>query len=101
LLGLLGVNGAGKTTTFRMLTGDETRSNGNAYMNSLSLVSGRKEFLSKLGYCPQFDGIIGVLTGKEMLCLFARLRGVDGQVELEAKKWLRKTGELQQNCNYN
>ncbi|ODM92121.1 ATP-binding cassette sub-family A member 3 [Orchesella cincta] len=91
--GLLGVNGAGKTTTFRMLTGDETRSNGNAYMNTLSLVSGRKEFLSNIGYCPQFDGIIGVLTGKEMLCLFARLRGVSGdQVEIEAKKWLRRTG---------
>ncbi|CAL8112749.1 unnamed protein product [Orchesella dallaii] len=94
--GLLGVNGAGKTTTFKMLTGDETRSNGNAFIDSLSLVSGRKEFLSKLGYCPQFDGIIGVLTGKEMLCLFARLRGITGDlVEIEAKKWLRRTGLIE------
>ena len=31
--GLLGVNGAGKTTTFKMLTGDETLTKGNAYVN--------------------------------------------------------------------
>lgn len=30
--GLLGVNGAGKTTTFKMLMGDESISNGNAYV---------------------------------------------------------------------
>ena len=32
--GLLGVNGAGKTTTFKMLTGDERLSRGNAYVNN-------------------------------------------------------------------
>ena len=32
--GLLGVNGAGKTTTFKMLTGDERPTKGNAYVNS-------------------------------------------------------------------
>lgn len=31
--GLLGVNGAGKTTTFKMLTGDETTTNGEAFIN--------------------------------------------------------------------
>ena len=30
--GLLGVNGAGKTTTFKMLTGDEALSSGDAYL---------------------------------------------------------------------
>lgn len=31
--GLLGVNGAGKTTTFKMLTGDETTTNGEVFIN--------------------------------------------------------------------
>lgn len=31
--GLLGVNGAGKTTTFKMLTGDESTTNGEAFIN--------------------------------------------------------------------
>ena len=30
--GLLGQNGAGKTTTFKMLTGDEMVTGGNAYL---------------------------------------------------------------------
>jgi ABC-type multidrug transport system ATPase subunit len=37
--GLLGVNGAGKTTTFKMLTGDETVSSGNAYLDGHSVIS--------------------------------------------------------------
>lgn len=35
--GLLGVNGAGKTTTFKMITGDETITKGNAYLNQVDL----------------------------------------------------------------
>ena len=31
--GLLGVNGAGKTTTFKMLTGDEYTTGGEAFVN--------------------------------------------------------------------
>lgn len=30
----------------------------------------------KLGYCPQFDALIDQLTGREILTLFARLRGI-------------------------
>ena len=35
--GLLGQNGAGKTTTFRMLTGDETITDGTAYVDSYNI----------------------------------------------------------------
>lgn len=31
--GLLGVNGAGKTSTFKMLTGDESTTGGEAFVN--------------------------------------------------------------------
>lgn len=93
--GLLGVNGAGKTTTFRMLTGDENRSNGNSYLNNLGLISGRKEYLANIGYCPQFDGIVGVLTGREMLQLFARLRGLpSAKTNENSKLWLTRTGNV-------
>lgn len=36
-LGLLGVNGAGKTTTFKMLTGEEQPTAGDAFIDGLSL----------------------------------------------------------------
>ena len=29
-----------------------------------------------LGYCPQFDALIDQMTGREMLYMFARLRGI-------------------------
>ena len=35
--GLLGVNGAGKTSTFKMITGDELISKGEAYLNQISI----------------------------------------------------------------
>ena len=35
--GLLGQNGAGKTTTFKMMTGDESLTTGNAYLNKFSV----------------------------------------------------------------
>ena len=30
-----------------------------------------------LGYCPQFDALNSLLTGREHLRLYARLRGLD------------------------
>jgi ABC-type glutathione transport system ATPase component len=60
--GLLGVNGAGKTTTFKMLTGDETLSAGDALLDGVSVrrnVQGARE---RVGYCPQFDALIDQMT---------------------------------------
>jgi len=74
--GLLGVNGAGKTTTFRMLIGDETVSDGNAWIDYLDLRNNMKDFQKQIGYCPQFDALLDKITGRETLYLFARLRGM-------------------------
>ena len=57
------------------LTGDEIMSNGKAISLGVRLEENRRQFLSQIGYCPQFDSIIGDMTGREMLRLFARLRG--------------------------
>ncbi|XP_067140472.1 phospholipid-transporting ATPase ABCA3-like isoform X3 [Centruroides vittatus] len=74
--GLLGLNGAGKTTTFQMLTGDEPISSGDAYLDGISIKSQIFKIKHRIGYCPQFGGLIDILTGRETLTLFARLRGV-------------------------
>ena len=57
------------------LTGDEIMSDGKAILLGVEMAQNRRQFLSQIGYCPQFDSIIGVMTGREMLRLFARLRG--------------------------
>ncbi|XP_078478655.1 phospholipid-transporting ATPase ABCA1-like isoform X2 [Lampetra planeri] len=74
--GLLGVNGAGKTSAFRMLTGDTHATAGDARLEGYSILSQLSSVQSRLGYCPQFDGTDELLTGREHLQLYARLRGV-------------------------
>lgn len=77
-----------------MLTGDEVRTFGDASVLDRALSGQKRKFLEHIGYCPQFDSIIEVLTGKEMLTLFARLRGVPKDVEsLEVEKWVKFMGK--------
>ncbi|XP_014230700.1 ATP-binding cassette sub-family A member 1-like [Trichogramma pretiosum] len=91
--GLLGVNGAGKTTTFKLITGEETPSNGIMYLGNKDLKQHRYHYLSQMGYCPQQDAMLGSLNAYDHLRLFARLRGIpDDQVDAEVKKWIDKLG---------
>lgn len=74
--GLLGVNGAGKTTTFRMLTGDEKPSEGSIVAAGFNLATDMQKARQFIGYCPQYDALIGLLTAREHLIMYARLRCV-------------------------
>ncbi|XP_004706220.1 phospholipid-transporting ATPase ABCA3 [Echinops telfairi] len=74
--GLLGFNGAGKTTTFRMLTGEEPLTSGDAFVWGHSIRSDLGKVRQRIGYCPQFDALLEHLTARETLVLYARLRGV-------------------------
>lgn len=74
--GLLGFNGAGKTTTFKMLTGEETITSGDAFVGGYSISSDIGKVRQRMGYCPQFDALLDHMTGKEMLVMYARLRGI-------------------------
>ncbi|CAF4430975.1 unnamed protein product, partial [Adineta steineri] len=72
--GLLGVNGSGKTTTFKMLTGEVSMTDGNASINNFSVIKQLNKVHQNLGYCPQFDALDSLLTAREHLYLYARLR---------------------------
>ncbi|XP_021342260.1 ATP-binding cassette sub-family A member 7-like isoform X2 [Mizuhopecten yessoensis] len=94
--GLLGVNGAGKTTTFKMLTGDVSVSEGNAYVNGHSILSDMVSVHRSIGYCPQFDAFDSLLTGREILSFYARLRGIPEKDIKEVAEWaIRKLNLLQ------
>ncbi|KXJ71644.1 hypothetical protein RP20_CCG020100 [Aedes albopictus] len=75
--GLLGINGAGKTSTFKMMTGDESISGGQAWVNGISLQTNMNRVHQQIGYCPQFDALLEDMTGRETLKMFALLRGVE------------------------
>uniref|UniRef100_A0A8C2ZYU7 P-type phospholipid transporter n=1 Tax=Cyclopterus lumpus TaxID=8103 RepID=A0A8C2ZYU7_CYCLU len=91
--GLLGVNGAGKTTTFKMLTGDTLVTSGEAFLAGKSILREMSSVHLNMGYCPQFDSINELLTGREHLELYAVLRGVPEQEVCEVAEWgIRKLG---------
>ncbi|XP_037680076.1 phospholipid-transporting ATPase ABCA7 isoform X3 [Choloepus didactylus] len=91
--GLLGVNGAGKTSTFRMVTGDVLPSGGEAVLAGHSVAREPAAAHRRMGYCPQSDAVFELLTGREHLELFARLRGVpEAQVAQTARAGLERLG---------
>ncbi|XP_043073525.1 retinal-specific phospholipid-transporting ATPase ABCA4 [Puntigrus tetrazona] len=99
--GLLGVNGAGKTTTFKMLTGDTDVTSGEASVTGYSILTNILDVHQNMGYCPQFDAIDELLTGKEHLYLYARLRGIpESEIGRVAEWGIQKLGlsEYAGNC---
>ncbi|XP_072275957.1 retinal-specific phospholipid-transporting ATPase ABCA4 isoform X2 [Pyxicephalus adspersus] len=91
--GLLGVNGAGKTTTFKMLTGDIDVTSGDATVAGYSILTDIADVHQNMGYCPQFDAIDELLTGREHLQLYGRLRGVpEEEVDMVADWGIEKLG---------
>jgi ATP-binding cassette subfamily A (ABC1) protein 3 len=59
-----------------MITGDEAVDSGSIILDSINLGSNMRQAQRRMGYCPQFDALIDLLTGEETLYMFARLRGV-------------------------
>ncbi|PWA20139.1 hypothetical protein CCH79_00020528, partial [Gambusia affinis] len=93
--GLLGVNGAGKTTTFKMLTGDTLVTSGEAFLAGKSVLREIEDVHRNMGYCPQFDAINELLTGREHLELYAVLRGVPEWEVCDVAEWgIRKLSLL-------
>ncbi|ESP01294.1 hypothetical protein LOTGIDRAFT_212836 [Lottia gigantea] len=94
--GLLGVNGAGKTTTFKMLTGDVPITGGAAHICQKSVLKEKNDVRQLMGYCPQFDALDSLLTGREHLEFYARVRGIDRSDVKQVADWaIRKLGLVQ------
>jgi len=74
--GFLGINGAGKTTTMKILTGDIVPTSGTARLGGYDILHQQQEVRRLVGYCPQFDALLDLLTVKEHLELYARIKGV-------------------------
>ena len=54
-------------------------------LSSCSILTNMSDVHQNMGYCPQFDAIDDLLTGREHLYLYARLRGVPAE-EIEKVK---------------
>ncbi|CAM6059930.1 unnamed protein product [Sphagnum tenellum] len=74
--GFLGVNGAGKTTTLSILSGDLAPTSGDVFINGYSIKSERSAARKQMGYCPQFNPLLDLMTAREHLHMYASLKGV-------------------------
>ena len=79
VFGFLGINGAGKTSTLKMLSGDIVPTSGSAKLQGRDILTDQIECRRLLGYCPQFDALFELLTVREHLELYARIKGVPSE----------------------
>ena len=71
VIGVLGKNGAGKTTLLEVLLGFSPPSAGSSQVfgeNSMALSERAK---ARIGFVPQQDELLGMLTGKQQFCVSA------------------------------
>lgn len=59
-----------------MLTGERSATSGNSWIGAYNFETDKREYLKRIGYCPQQDALIDNLTGAQMLALYGRLRGL-------------------------
>lgn len=71
-----GVNGAGKTTTLSILSGDIRPTKGEAFINGYSVIQNLAAAQKQIGYCPQFNPLLDLMTAREHLHMYANLKGV-------------------------
>jgi ATP-binding cassette subfamily A (ABC1) protein 3 len=59
-----------------MLTGDIPISKGRAFINGFSVVKQMGDVRKEIGYCPQFDPLLELMTSREQLTMYARIHGI-------------------------
>jgi ATP-binding cassette subfamily A (ABC1) protein 3 len=59
-----------------MLTGDEFPSKGGAWIGGLLIMMHQRQVRCLIGDCPQLDALFPLLTVREHLELFGRIKGL-------------------------
>ena len=68
--------GAGKTTSLKCLSGDVLPTSGTATVSGYDILTQQPQVRRLLGYCPQFDALLELLTVREHLELFAAIKRI-------------------------
>eukprot|EP00756_Hemistasia_phaeocysticola_P027671 Hpha_TRINITY_DN16129_c1_g4::TRINITY_DN16129_c1_g4_i1::g.8373::m.8373/K05643/ABCA3; ATP-binding cassette, subfamily A (ABC1), member 3 len=76
IFGFLGTNGAGKTTTISVMAGEFVSTSGSVTIAGHDIVTDTQAARQQVGYCPQFDALLDLMTPRETIELYCALRGV-------------------------
>ena len=77
IVGLLGANGAGKSTTMNILTGYLSATEGEAFVDGVSVLDEPTEAKRRIGYLPEQPPLYFDMTVKEYLDFVYELKGCD------------------------
>jgi len=94
VLGVLGPNGAGKTTTINILSTLLRPSTGRAIVAGYDVVTQARQVRASIALTGQYAAVDELLTGRENLVLFARLRGLNRHQARERADELLETFSL-------
>lgn len=95
IYGFLGPNGAGKTTTIRMILGLIQKSGGDVLLDGKRLQDIRDPF-AEMGCLVEAPGLYPMLTGRQNLQVFQRLRG---QIDTARVEEVLELVELTENAD--
>lgn len=83
IFGFLGPNGAGKTTTIKMITGIIKPSNGEVYIDGISIKEKPLEAKKNFSYVPDSPDMFLSLTGNEYLNFMADMYDIPLKIRAE------------------
>jgi ATP-binding cassette subfamily A (ABC1) protein 1 len=70
-----------------MITGEIPITGGDVFVNDYSVSKQINKVHENIGYCPQVDAIMPLLTAREHLIFFARLRGIPEKYVDQVSDW--------------
>jgi ABC-2 type transport system ATP-binding protein len=89
VIGIVGKNGAGKSTLFDLLLGFATPTSGHSFVFDELSKSLPARVKARIGFVPQQDELIGVLTGAQQLSLIGSLHDQwdEALIDRLAREW--------------
>ncbi|ELY56074.1 sulfate-transporting ATPase [Natronococcus amylolyticus DSM 10524] len=79
--GVLGTNGAGKTTLFELLVGHDSPDAGRIEVGGIDVEQAGHRVRERVAFLPEHAGFPPAMTGREVLDVHARIRGLGARTE--------------------
>lgn len=79
--GVLGTNGAGKTTLFELLVGHDRPDSGTIEVGGIDVDDAGHQVRERVAFLPEHAGFPASMTGREVLDVHARIRGLDARAD--------------------